>query len=347
MDKLLTYAATSCVGPRYKPFNKGKRGKMGAWGEGILENDDSSDMFYGFMDRHDDGLKPSRIHRELVESYVSGHDSENLIGSWLGLAQAEWKCGYRNAETYEQVKRIAESPHEHDEWQQARKDIFVKFLEMIASPAAQPRKRKKRVQEQPVFPEGACLAVKLHIGGYGAAIVMRNVAHDWRVSTLIAGLKGVFQEAPTMDVFENREWLYLTHHGFGKPDGFANKTNGLPPEILEKLKGLADVTIDRILKNHHWQHHTTNKVEGRLLIVWVAQKNIVENRDKVVIVGQTTIRDNDPRPEIDDFGIGDAGIGWIENQIWLQDKWDKENAVNALSHEIGKPIGWVVELANP
>jgi hypothetical protein len=35
------------------------------------------------------------------------------------------------------------------------------------------------------------------------------------------------------------------------------------------------------------------------------------------------LRPTDPTADPDGTGVGFGGWGWIENQIWLQDDWDK------------------------
>lgn len=274
---------------------------MGTWGIGILANDFSLDVYGDFLESYDDGDELVDIHDDMVEA-AEDLDEEDTVEFWLGLAQAEWECGYQNAETYEQVRRIIVSKLGLAKWHGAedeRQAVLLEFLECLSKPVAEPRQRQEKVPEQPVYLEGTCLAVKLYVGGYGAVIVLRNVAHNDYVHSLLGGLKGVFQVPPCMEVFEKREWLKLTHHNF----------------------------------------------RGNLHLTWAGQQDLLENADKVVVVGQTTIRESDPNAEliwqkfnslplpakgspfVDSYGlnVGFAGISWMENQIWKQDEWDRKN----------------------
>ena len=264
---------------------------MGAWGEDILENDLSLDMYYWFMDLYDENVDLIEIHDEVVSYYDNEPLSqiEMRVDFWTGLAQAEWECGYYNDETLKEIYAIIQSKGEMDEWHEARFEILLDFSKKISAPNPKPRPRQPKIPEQETYPEGTCLAVELGslavvrgVGGYGGAIILRNIYHDkYYCSTLIGGLKGVFDEPPTMEIFEIRDWLYLTHHNF----------------------------------------------TGKLNRIWSFQDEFTEYKDehKIIVVGQTEIRNTDPIAEIYQTDIGRSGIGWIQNQIWKQAEWDKNH----------------------
>lgn len=180
---------------------------MGAWGKDILENDLSADIYDEFMEMYDDGLELKEIHQELLEAnqqVIEKYWVDIGVDFWLGLAQAEWDCGYKNDKTIQEVKKILENKDKLDDWQLSRIDVIAKFLKSLETPVAKPRERHERIPEQPVYSEGTCLAIKiLHSDYYGAAIVLRNFSHhdNFYIDTLIGGLRGVNKDIPKMDVF--------------------------------------------------------------------------------------------------------------------------------------------------
>lgn len=128
----------------------------------------------------------------------------------------------------------------------------------------------------PPFAPGTCLATRLYPGGYGAAIVLNTR----KGLTLVGGLRGVHETPPSIEICEQKDWLFLTHH------------------------------------NHK------NQVNR----IWCDDRDFEGDSDWFEVIGKVALTKQDP---ITDRLYGEVGLGpfrWIENQTWLQDKWDKDES---------------------
>ena len=67
--------------------------------------------------------------------------------------------------------------------------------------------RCSKLPSLPVYEAGTSLSVPTSRGGFGAAIVLRVVTDKYDSRHLVACLRGVYAEPPTMAVFEQRDWL--------------------------------------------------------------------------------------------------------------------------------------------
>lgn len=193
---------------------------MGTWGVGILEDDLSCDVHGDFIELYNEKLQLADIRAYVLNRYaewISG-SAEDWALVWLGLAQAEWECGALQPETLEAVKAVVTNGHDADRWprelRQQRSDVLTGFLNQIQTPPLKIRRRVKRRIPPPVFDPGTCISIALLHGGWGAAIVLDVLATKYDTLHLVGGLRGVYPEPPSMEVFEERQWLALTHHKF-------------------------------------------------------------------------------------------------------------------------------------
>jgi hypothetical protein len=103
---------------------------------------------------------------------------------------------------------------------QRRKTALNQFLAELETPNPRPRKPRQAIKRNPVFQPGDCLAVRLQDGEWGPILVLQGEpdSDDPYVETygtnLIVTLRYKNAEMPSLDIFEKREWLYLTHHAW-------------------------------------------------------------------------------------------------------------------------------------
>ncbi len=182
---------------------------MGAWGTGILEDDMAVDIHGEFMELYDEGQATDDILAHLLGLHDRSGGFTDRSNFWLGLAQAQWECGCLDQRVLAQVERIVAtaSGAGADDWWKARRSVLRQFLRTIQVPRSQPRPRTRRIVLPPVYEAGTCLSVPTSRGGFGPAIVLRVVTDKYDSRHLVACLRGVYAEPPTMAVFEQRDWL--------------------------------------------------------------------------------------------------------------------------------------------
>lgn len=259
---------------------------MGTWGMGVLESDIAADVYGEYMEMYDEDHDTGEIRAVLQDRWDSCLPDEPVF--WLALAQAQWECGCLDSDVQAQVEHIVASGADPDpeawlneEDREQRRAVLREFVQQIRVPCKPPRPRTLRRVYGPVYPAGTCLSVATLKGGFGAAIVLKVVQGKYDTVHLVGGLRGVHAAPPPMALFEDRDWLYLTHGNF----------------------------------------------KGKLHLVWCSARDHEEDdtRPAITVVGTTALRPTDPTadPDAVGTGVGFAGWGWVENQMWLQDYWDR------------------------
>ena len=194
---------------------------MGAWGTGILQDDLAADVYGDFMDAYDERKSPEEISPWLIDKYTEVLSSDEAPSFWLALAQAQWECGQLDPNVARRVKAIADSQaglsgwlHEPD--RKRRAQVISRFILQIATPPKRVRRPVRHRAPRKIFDPGTCLAVALCSGGYGAAIVLDvdDTSSKREIHSLVGILDGWFESRPPLTVFEERNWLFLTHHNF-------------------------------------------------------------------------------------------------------------------------------------
>lgn len=159
---------------------------MGAWGNGVMDNDTSSNIYEDFMELFNEGQDPNIVSEKLL------HENQELIENpddcnnfWFALAFAQWETKSLNSVVFDKVKDIIESENDLTVWRELdadeadikkRKIVLQKFLEKLQSERKRPKARQKSkvVIASPIFPKGTCLTFKLDNGNFGGAIVLEG-----------------------------------------------------------------------------------------------------------------------------------------------------------------------------
>lgn len=205
---------------------------MGAWGNGIMDNDTSSDIYEDFIELYNEGEDPNNISKSLIK------DNQELIENpddcnnfWFALALAQWETKSLNSVVFDKVKVIIESEKDLTVWRELdadeadikkRKIVLQKFLEKLQSERKRPKQRQKQkpVIGHPIFPKGTCITFKLDNGNFGGAIVL-DEHEDLKLGgkNYIATTKINQPYKPTIQDIEKSELLINNFFPSNNPNG--------------------------------------------------------------------------------------------------------------------------------
>jgi hypothetical protein len=199
---------------------------MGAWGTGVLSDDTVRDVYGIYLDLFNRGNSPDAIRQQLLadhEESLRDADEGPLI--WIGIAKAQWDCAQLEPAILAKVREIVNGGLGLDRWAeqgerllQARKAALRQFLIQLETDNPRPRKPRKAIKRKPLFQPGDCVAVRQPDGDWGAVLVLHREPESQDPFTetyginLAAMLRYKNREMPTLEVFEKRDWLRLTHH---------------------------------------------------------------------------------------------------------------------------------------
>jgi hypothetical protein len=159
---------------------------MGTWGNGILDNDTSSDIYGDFIDFYNEGQDPKTITEKLLnKNQYLIENPDDCTNFWFALALAQWETKSLNKTVFDKVKDFIENDIDLAIWKELeaseseirkRKLILQKFLEKLKSERIKPKPRKKQkpVIAKPIYSKGTCLTFKLENGNYGGDIVLEE-----------------------------------------------------------------------------------------------------------------------------------------------------------------------------
>jgi hypothetical protein len=201
---------------------------MGAWGTGILSDDTIRDVIGDYLDLFDRGNSAEAIRQRILERYAGSlRDADEGPLIWLGIAKAQWDCGHleplvlsKSREIVGEGLGLARWAEQGERRLERRKTALKQFLSKLEAPNPRPRKPRKAIKRKPRFQPGDCLAVKLRDGDWGAILVLQGEPEsddpydETYGNNLLINLRYKNSEMPGLEVFEKREWLYKTHHGW-------------------------------------------------------------------------------------------------------------------------------------
>lgn len=203
---------------------------MGTWGNGIKDNDTSSDIYDDFFELYNEGKYPDEISKQLLsENQELIEDPDDCNNFWFALALAQWETKSLDPEVFKKVKDIIDSEVDLKVWKELeadasdikkRKVILLKFLEKLQSDRKKPKPREKikSVIGTGIFPKGTCFTFKLENGNYGGAIVLEiEEDHKYGAHNYIATCRLNQSTKPTTKDFENTEVLIKNFFKNDKP----------------------------------------------------------------------------------------------------------------------------------
>ncbi len=111
------------------------------------------------------------------------------------------------------------------------------------------------------------------------------------------------------------------------PGGYGTAIVLNTQEGLTLLGGLSGVHKSlpsiELCKKKNWLFLTHHNFENEVNRIWCDDQDFRENADWFEVIGNVILTSDDP---VSDIKSGDIGFGsclMIENQTWLQDKWDR------------------------
>lgn len=196
---------------------------MGTWGTGIRQDDFVCDVQDAFKDYLKDGKTLAEATAAIHEQFHDAStDSDDDPLFWIALADIQWAYGGLDPQVLNRVDEIIDSETGMEQWREAgekayrqRQAALAKFRDKISVPNPKPSRPPKRVSRKPRFTAGDCLAVKLDDGNFGAALVLATNSSDPEYpSDLVGELDYLSLAPPPIEVFQQRNWLKLTHHSW-------------------------------------------------------------------------------------------------------------------------------------
>jgi hypothetical protein len=205
-----------------------EKSTMGAWGTGVLSDDSVRDVYDGYLDLFNRGNSSESIRKKLLDEHrESLEDADEGPLVWIGMAKAQWDCGQLEPSVLSKIREIVEGGLGLERWAeqgqlllQHRKTALNQFLAKLQTSNPRPRKPRKAIKRKPIFQPGDCLAVRLRDGDWSAMLVLKGELEsddpyqETYGRNLVITLRYKNSEMPSLDVFEKREWLYLTHHSW-------------------------------------------------------------------------------------------------------------------------------------
>lgn len=199
---------------------------MGSWGYGVRQDDFVLDVIGAFEDL----LKAGRSVSEATAAVKSQFAAETMNADdgplfWIAVADVQWTYGKLDPQIRDHVREDLDSGRSLAAWTESerglsrRKAALEKFVSKISEPNPRPRRLPKVVVRAPKFRPGDCLSIRLSSGHYTAALVLvADHSHLEYGRNLIGVLDYLSSEKPMIEVFRNRAWHILRHHGVGAAD---------------------------------------------------------------------------------------------------------------------------------
>lgn len=195
---------------------------MAAWGDSILADDDAQDVYHHYCRLFNQGKEHAEVRQALEAGWADSiADSDEGPTFWFAVAQAQWEFGSLEEAVLCRVLEIADKGLGFDRWREggskmlaSREKVVREFLDTISKPNPKPKKRKVEKRYPPLYLPGACLAVELHDGTFGAAIVLAtNDKHHTEGFDIVALLEWHSVERPPLTLFDQRPWIRPAEDG--------------------------------------------------------------------------------------------------------------------------------------
>lgn len=210
---------------------------MGTWGYGVRQGDFVCDVIGAFEELLKSGKSieeatrfvknqfgPEVRNSEDRDSAAKESEPEEANDEplfWIALAEAQWTFGGLEASVLNRVKDDFDCGRGLEAWSEdqaglkRRREAIETFICKIGAPNPKPKKPPKMVIRAPKFRPGDCLSVRLENGSLAAALVLAaDHSNPEYGKNLIAVLDYLGEEKPGLEVFHQRKWLILSHHGW-------------------------------------------------------------------------------------------------------------------------------------
>lgn len=197
---------------------------VGAWGEGIEEDDTVLDVIETFVEQlratQDAVAATAKVRQEFMHAFAAGGDPDVIAKVRLGLALSQWRYGSLEPALLDEVRADLEARRAIDSYRDAarREQVVRAFAAKLAKPNPKPRAFPKppKTPQRPTKPKlaafeaGDCLALRLPSGAYRAALVLaRDRSSDTEEFNVVARLDWQGPHAPPADIFTSSQPLHI------------------------------------------------------------------------------------------------------------------------------------------
>lgn len=230
---------------------------MGAWGTGVLSDDTVRDVIADYINLFNRGNSAEAARQQILRSYgssVSDPDEGPLV--WIGIAKAQWDCGQLESEVLNKIRLVVRDDLGLDRWVEQgpkllnlRKLALRQFLAKLEIENPRPRKPRKAIKRKTIFESGDCVAYRMEDGDWGAILVLQTPRYsdDPYVETYGTNLAVVLRykhaSLPSLDIFQRREWLVLTHHSWKRKTVVCNVSALRFRSVKDRFKVVGRVSL--------------------------------------------------------------------------------------------------------
>ena len=191
---------------------------MGAWGEGIEEDDTVLDVIDTFVEQlratQDAVAATAKVRQQFM---YAGADTDVVAKVRIGLALAQWRYGALESTLLDEVRADLAARRGIDSYRDAtkREQVVQAFAAKLAKSNPKPRafpKAPKRPRQPKLaaFEAGDCLALRLPSGAYRAALVLaRDRCSDSEEFNVVARLDWQGAQAPPSEIFSSSQPLRI------------------------------------------------------------------------------------------------------------------------------------------
>ena len=172
---------------------------MSAWGTGIQQSDEFSDVYDEFFELYKDDAVATDLYQAILTEYQAEFSDEEsspmLYTVYYALAQCLWECGVKDDWLWRKIKDIIDTDADLKFWNQlglepqlekSRRKALLKFWEKINSKPTKikkPKINKVKVSEMLKTPKAVKLA---EYSGFTAGALITGLAIDYVLNKINA-----------------------------------------------------------------------------------------------------------------------------------------------------------------
>lgn len=189
---------------------------MGTWSDSILADDEAQEVYDHYRRLFNQGNDHSAVRQALERCWADSiADDDDGPVFWFAVAWAQWEYGALDEEVMRRISDIVEQGKGLDRWREGGPQMLAKrekavreLLNTISKPNPKPKKRKVEKRHPPIYLPGACLAVPLNNGAFGAVIVLAtDDRHTTEGFDIVALLEWCSNELPPLTFFAKRPMI--------------------------------------------------------------------------------------------------------------------------------------------
>ena len=204
---------------------------MSAWGTGIQQSDEFSDVYDEFFELYKDDAVAADIYQTILAEYQAEFSDEEsspmLYTVYYALAQCLWECGVRDEWLWQKIKDIIDTDSDLKFWnelglepqlEKSRRRALQKFWEKISSEPTKIKKPKKTTaKREPTLHKGDLYAYACE-NGYRVALVLDFVWNSYLTAISEDIMDHVPDEAEAMLLYTHTLTWFSTRASIPKKD---------------------------------------------------------------------------------------------------------------------------------